>query len=90
MRFFDKLSRGLLRLVLLVVRQHDLHRLEVRPILKDTCSLEMNSHTPSLAIIINLSLKSSVKSKISGSCEHPTEAATRSPSDLDMANPGIF
>jgi hypothetical protein len=50
----------------------------------------MNSHIPSLAMIMNLSSGVSLCSTISGSGITPTDAAHVSPMALDIANPGSF
>ena len=54
-----------------------------------TYSLLKNSHTPSLAMTIILSLSYNTISPSSGSHETPTEWATLSPRLRDMASPGI-
>ena len=53
-------------------------------------SFDRNSQTPSLAIIINLSSGYKSKLRTSGSGLTPTDAATKSPRDLDIAKPGMF
>jgi len=49
-----------------------------------------NSHIPSLAINTILSFGVKIVYVYSGSHEQPTECATVSPIDLDIANPGLF
>jgi hypothetical protein len=55
----------------------------------NTYVFERNSQTPSLAITTNLSFSVSVISVTSGSGITPTEWATLSPIDLDIAKPGM-
>ena len=55
-----------------------------------TCELDRNSQIPSLASMTILSWGFSTVYVISGSQEHPTECATVSPSDLDIASPGLL
>ena len=58
--------------------------------MRTTSSFDKNSHTPSLAITMNLSDSLRFISRTSGSAMHPTYAAQWSPKDLDMAKPGMF
>mmetsp|Transcript_5464 Transcript_5464/g.23100 ORF Transcript_5464/g.23100 Transcript_5464/m.23100 type:complete len:246 (+) Transcript_5464:771-1508(+) len=70
--------------------QHAVGPLSIFAVTMSTTSwLVMNSHTPSLAQMANLSAALSSTSLSSGSAKTPTVSAARSPNDRAMASPGM-